>query len=147
MPKILCLGGTHDQQVSLRDRLGNEIEVVEVSSPARGLAELANGEYIGIYADADHFAHVIDVGRFLQNEQVLQGMPSDNSILWGNGRLREWFGREDVIGANFYEVLGNPEIIGPDFCPFQTALSTGRLSSSTLRCDHRFFRVHATPVI
>ena len=129
MPKILCLGGTHDEQVALRDRLGDEFEVVEVTSPARALAELANGDYIGIYADADHFADVIDVGRFLQNERILQGMPdgvvllaNDNTILWGNGRLREWTGRDDVIGANFYEVLGNPEIIGPDFCPFHTAL-------------------------
>ncbi|MEX2091631.1 MAG: response regulator [Pirellulales bacterium] len=154
MPKILCLGGTHNQQVSLRERLGGEFEVVEVASPARALAELANGNYIGIYADADHFAEVIDVGRFLQNERILQGMPdgvvllsSDNSILWGNGRLREWTGRSDVIGANFYEVLGNPEIIGPDFCPFHTAFATSKGSASTLRCDHRYFRVHAIPVI
>jgi PAS domain-containing protein len=122
--------------------------VVEVSSPARALAELADGDYIGIYADADHFSEVIDVGRFLQNERILQGMPdgvvllgADNIILWGNGRLREWTGRDDVIGANFYEVLGNPEIIGPDFCPFHTALTTSKGSASTLRCDHRYFRV------
>ncbi|MGD9636107.1 MAG: response regulator [Pirellulales bacterium] len=153
MPKILCLGGTHDEQVALRERLGNEFEVVEVSSPARGLAELARGDYIGIYADADHFSEVIDVGRFLQNERILQGMPdgvvllaNDNTVLWGNGRLREWTGRDDVVGANFYEVLGNPEIIGPDFCPFHTAFSTGKSSASTLRADHRYFRVHAVPV-
>ena len=154
MPKILCLGGTHDEQVALRDRLGSEFEIVEVSSPARALAELADGDYIGIYADADHFSAVIDVGRFLQNERILQGMPdgvvllaSDNTILWGNGRLREWMGRSDVMGANFYEVLGNPEIIGPDFCPFHTAFNTGQASASTLRSDHRYFRVHAIPVI
>jgi CheY-like chemotaxis protein/putative methionine-R-sulfoxide reductase with GAF domain/PAS domain-containing protein len=154
MPKILCLGGTHDEQVALRDRLGGEFEIVEVSSPARAMAELADGEYIGIYADADHFSAVIDVGRFLQNERILQGMPdgvvllaSDNVILWGNGRLHEWTGRSDVMGANFYEVLGNPEIIGPDFCPFHTAFTTGKASASTLRCDHRYFRVHAIPVI
>ena len=154
MPKILCLGGTHDEQVALRDRLGSEFEIVEVSSPARALAELAHGDYIGIYADADHFSAVIDVGRFLQNERILQGMPdgvvllaSDNTILWGNGRLREWMGRSDVMGANFYEVLGNPEIIGPDFCPFHTAFNTGQASASTLRSDHRYFRVHAIPVI
>jgi CheY-like chemotaxis protein/PAS domain-containing protein len=154
MPKILCLGGTHNQQVALRERLGAEFEVVEVSSPARALAELAHGDYIGIYADADHFSAVIDVGRFLQNERILQGMPdgvvllaNDNTILWGNGRLREWTGRSDVMGANFYEVLGNPEIIGPDFCPFHTAFTTGKGSASTLRCDHRYFRVHSIPVI
>ncbi len=154
MPKILCLGGTHDEQLSLRGRLGTEFEIVEVSTPSRALAELARGDFIGIYADADHFSEVIDVGRFLQNERILQGMPdgvvllaNDNSIIWGNGRLREWTGRDDVVGANFYEVLGNPEIIGPDFCPFHTALSTGKGSASTLRCDHRYFRVHAIPVV
>jgi CheY-like chemotaxis protein len=154
MPKILCLGGTHDQQVALQERLGGEFEVVEVSSPARALAELAQGDYIGIYADADHFSEVIDVGRFLQNERILQGMPdgvvllaNDNTILWGNGRLREWTGRSDILGANFYEVLGNPEIIGPDFCPFHTAFATSKGSASTLRCDHRYFRVHAIPVV
>lgn len=153
MPKILCLGGTHDEQVALRERLGSDFEVIEVSSPARGLAELARGDYIGIYADADHFSEVIDVGRFLQNERILQGMPdgvvllaNDNTILWGNGRLREWTGRDDVVGSNFYEVLGNPEIMGPDFCPFHTAFSTGKSSASTLRADHRYFRVHAIPV-
>ena len=82
MPKILCLGGTHDQQVALRERLGGEFEVVEVTSPARALAELAHGDYIGIYADADHFSEVIDVGRFLQNERILQGMP-DGVVLLG----------------------------------------------------------------
>ena len=114
---------------------------------------LANGDFIGIYADADHFAEVIDAGRFVQNERILQDMPdgvvllaSDNTILWGNGRLREWTGRADVVGSNFYEVLGTPEILGPDFCPFHTALATGRGSASTLRCGHRYYRVHAAPV-
>jgi CheY-like chemotaxis protein/PAS domain-containing protein len=153
-PKILCLGGTHDSQVALRERFGEDVEVVEVS-PARALAHLGSGDYIGIYADADHFAEVINVARLVQNERVLQGMPDgvvllghDNTILWGNGRLREWTGRPDIVGSNFYDVMGTPEILGPDFCPFHTALSTGRASASTLRCfQTRYMRVHAAPVI
>jgi two-component system, sensor histidine kinase SagS len=153
-PKVLCLGGTHDAQVALRERFGDEVEVVP-STPIRALSQLGSGEYIGIYADADHFAEVINVARLVQNERVLQGMPdgvvlldSDNSILWGNGRLREWTGREDIVGADFYEVMGTPEIIGPDFCPFHTALATGRPSGSTLKCfQNRYMRVHAAPVI
>jgi CheY-like chemotaxis protein len=71
----------------------------------------------------------------------------DNAILWSNGRLRRWSGCEDVIGANFYTVLGNPEIVGPDFCPFHTAWATGSATNSTLRCDDgRYFQVHAAPV-
>jgi CheY-like chemotaxis protein/PAS domain-containing protein len=152
-PKILCLGGRHDAQVALRERCGEDVEVVDVS-PARALAHLGSGDYIGIYADADHFAEVINVARLVQNERILQGMPdgvvllgSDNTILWGNGRLREWTGRQDIVGSNFYEVMGSPDILGPDFCPFRTALTTGSASASTLRCfQSRYMRVHAAPV-
>src|SRR5204862_266487 len=108
-PQILCLGGTHDTQVSLRDHFGEDVEIVNVT-PVRALSHLGSGEYIGIYADADHFAEVINVARLVQNERILQGMPdgvvllsADNTILWGNGRLREWTGREEIVGGNFYE--------------------------------------------
>jgi two-component system, sensor histidine kinase SagS len=138
----------------LRKRFGDDIEVVD-TSPIRALSQLGSGDYIGIYADADHFAEVINAARLVQNERVLQGMPdgvvlldSDNKILWGNGRLREWTGREEVVGSNFYEVMGTPDILGPDFCPFHTAIATGRPSGSTLRCfQNRYMRVHAAPVI
>ncbi len=153
-PKILCLGGTHDAQVALRERFGDHLQIVEVS-PVRALSHLGSGEYIGIYADADHFAEVVNVARLVQNERILQGMPDgvvllggDNTILWANNRMREWTGRDDLVGANFYEVMGTPEILGPDFCPFHTALGTGRASASTLRCfQTRYMRVHAAPVI
>jgi CheY-like chemotaxis protein/GAF domain-containing protein len=153
-PKVLCLGGTHNAQVALQKRFGDDIEVVE-TSPIRALSQLGSGDFIGIYADADHFAEVINAARLVQNERVLQGMPdavvlldNDNTILWGNGRLREWTGRDDVVGANFYNVMGTPEILGPDFCPFHTALATSRPSGSTLRCfQNRYMRVHAAPVI
>jgi CheY-like chemotaxis protein/PAS domain-containing protein len=153
-PKILCLGGTHDAQVTLRERFGDDIQIVEVS-PMRALAHLGSGEYVGIYADSDHFAEVVDVARLLQNERILQGMPDgvvlltgDNTILWGNGRLREWAGRDDIVGMNFYEAMGTPEILGPDFCPFHTALATGRPSASTLRCfQNKYMHVHAAPVL
>ena len=50
------------------------------------------------------------------------------------------------IGANFYTVLGSPEILGPDFCPFHTALATrpaehfdacARATTATSRCTPR----------
>lgn len=155
LPKILCLGGTHDSLVDLRQRFGDDVEIVEVNSPVRALAYLEQGDFVGVYADADHVAEIVEAGRLVQQERILQGMPdgvvlltSDNTILWGNGRLREWTGRDDVVGSNFYDVMGTPEILGPDFCPFHTALSTRRASASTLRCfNNRYMRVHAAPVL
>jgi PAS domain S-box-containing protein len=154
VPKILCLGGTHDAQVLLQERFGEDVQCVDVT-PMRALSQLGTGEYVGIYADADHFAEVIDVARLIQNERILQAMPdgvvlldSDNTILWANGRLREWTGRDDAVGSNFYDVMGSPEILGPDYCPFHTAMGTGKPTASTLRCfQNRYMRVHVAPVV
>ncbi len=50
--------------------------------------------------------------------------------------------------SNFYELLSNPEIMGPDFCPFHTALATGEESNSTLHSDgNRYYQVHAAPIV
>ena len=49
---------------------------------------------------------------------------------------------------NFYELLSNPEIMGPDFCPFHTALATGEESSSTLHTSgNSYYQVHAAPIV
>ena len=154
-PKVLYLGGTHDQLVDIRQRLGEDVEIVEVRSPVRALAQLAREEFAAVYCDADHFAQAADVGELLRNDRILQGMPdgvvlldNENIILWGNGRLSEWSNQKVVVGENFYRILGSPEIMGPDFCPFHTALSTKKPSASTLRCeDNCYYRIHAAPIL
>jgi len=135
LPKVLYLGGAHGSFADIRSRLGDEVEVIEVSSPVRALSQLAKGEFSAVYCDAEHFAQATDVGSLLRNDRILQGIPdgvvlldSENTILWGNGRLSEWCGKKEVVGENFYRLLGTPEILGPDFCPFHTALSTHELS-------------------
>ena len=44
-------------------------------------------------------------------------LDADDTILWGNGRLREWTGQPEIVGQNFYQVLGSPEILGPGLLP------------------------------
>lgn len=74
-------------------------------------------------------------------------LESDSTIVWANGRLCEWSGRESLAGVNFYAAMGSPEVLGPDFCPFHTALATGQATSSMLRGpEARFFQVHAAPL-
>ena len=129
-------------------------EVVVVQSPMRALALLTRQEFAGVFVTSKYLRETLQIGKLLQNEQILEGMPdgvvlldSDNTILWGNGRLRQWSDRDKVVGANFYTVLDSPEILGPDFCPFHTALATAQGTSSTLRSeDNRYFNIHATPV-
>ena len=153
-PKILYLGGGHDPTVDLRTHFGDAVDIVQASSGLRALAKLAHERFSAIYVDADHFSDAMQVGRLVQNEKILEGMPdgvvlldAENSILWGNGRLREWANVESVVGQNFYKVLCNPEIIGPEFSPLSSALGGKKPCTSILRCDeHRYFQVHAAPI-
>lgn len=153
-PKILCISDSKAGGDALPREFGDSFEVVEVHSPLRAIAHLNRNSYAGMYVVSEHFGDVIQLGRLMQNERILEGMPdgvvlldTDNTLIWANERFRKWAGREDVVGQNFYGILGNPEILGPDFCPFHTALATGSASNSTLRTgENRYFQVHAAPV-
>ena len=154
-PKILVIREPSAPNNASLPNWGDAFETEEVSSPLRALARLAREQYAGIYVAGSHATEAFRLGKLLQNERILEGMPdgvvlldADNTIIWGNGRLNEWSGREAIVGSNFYSALNSPEILGPDFCPFHTALSTGKASSSTLRSsDSRYFHVHAAPVV
>lgn len=129
-------------------------EVVDVHSPLRALASLSRERFDGIYVVAEHIEEAIQLGRLLQQKRIIDGMPdgvtlldADNSIVWANARFKEWAGRDDLAGVGFYAALNNPEILGPDFCPFHTALATGLSSSSKLRVgENRYFQTHVATV-
>ncbi|MBN2580710.1 MAG: GAF domain-containing protein [Pirellulales bacterium] len=129
-------------------------EVVVLQNPFRALARLAREAFDGVYVSAAFLQDALTLGRLLQNEQILEGLPNgaalldaDGVILWSNRRLNEWLERGSVAGENFYSVLGNPEILGPDFCPFHTALATGQGTCTTLQCGtNRYYQVHAAPL-
>ncbi len=154
-PKILVIRDPRSGDEQSLPSWDGAYETELVDSPLRALARLSREQYAGIYVSGNHATEAFRLGRLLQNERILEGMPDgvvlldlDNTIIWGNGRLNEWSGRETIVGSNFYSALNSPEILGPDFCPFHTALSTGKASSSTLRsADSRYFHVHAAPVI
>lgn len=154
-PKILCVSDNNPALVPIAERLRGAAEVVDVASPVRALARLNSNpeEFDGLYVAAAHFQDAFKAGRLLQNERILDGMPDgvamldvDNSVLWANAKYHQWCNKDDVVGLGFYQALGNPEILGPDFCPFHTALATGQPSISTLRSGDLYFQTHAAPI-
>jgi len=152
-PRILVIGHTREAIDRLLGPSAEACEVVVSPSPAAAWDLLAKERCAGAYVGSDHLQEAFEIGRLLQNEQILQGMPAgvvlvdrENTILWCNGRLGEWTGCPDVVGRNFYAALGDPEILGPDFCPFHTALATGTATSTTLRLgDNRYYQLHVAP--
>jgi two-component system, sensor histidine kinase SagS len=153
-PKILLVCDNGENVSEFLSRAGENHEVVIAPNPMRAMAMLSREQFDGIYVSASHLQQVFQLGKLLQNEQILEGMPDgvvlidcDNTIIWSNTRLCEWSHRSSVVGMNFYNILGSPEILGPDFCPFHTSLATGQSTSSTLRSgEGRYYQIHAAPL-
>ncbi len=152
-PTLLVIAESPEEANRLLGRSAEGHRVLVTPDAMRALDLMARQPFAGVYVSPQRVREAVEIGRLLENEHILQGMPDavvllngDNTILWGNGRLGEWSGRESVVGSNFYTVLGSPEILGPDFCPFHTALASGAPSGSTLRTgDNRFYQVHVAP--
>lgn len=152
--RILLICESRENAARLLARAAEGREVVVETNPLRALAHLTREQFAGVYLSSEYLQEGLKLGKLLQNEQILEGMPdgvalldTDNSIIWCNRQLCEWADCDEVVGGSFYSVLGSPEILGPDFCPFHTALATGQATGSTLRSgDNRYFHVHAAPV-
>jgi len=153
-PKILLICDSPENARHLLAGAVDSHEVLAVQDLMQALAHLRRESFDGVFVAAEYVHQVFEIGKLLQNEQILEGMPdgvmlldSDNTIIWSNSRLKEWSHRDNVVGENFYSILGSPEILGPDFCPFHTALATGQATGSTLRSgDNRYYHMHAVPL-
>ncbi len=163
---IVCVG-TPDSLLSQVNV--DELLVVQSAEEAIGLLggshDLAdNGESAGreidvdgIWVSRDYLPQISELHGILQSGAMLRDMPEGVAlldehvqVLWANRRLLQWAGRGDepAVGLSFYDLLSNPEIMGPDYCPFHTALATGDESNSTLHSvDNRYFQVHAAPIV
>ena len=124
-----------------------------VASTSDLFESIRNGGVEGIWLGSGALPNGGDLERLWQSDRMLEDMPDGvvliddlNHVLWSNRRFQDWASASQHNGT-FYEMLGNPEIMGPDFCPFHTALAMGRTSGSTLQTSTgQFFQVHAAPL-
>ncbi|MCY2976879.1 MAG: response regulator [Planctomycetota bacterium] len=87
-----------------------------------------------------------------ESESVLHCLPNgvalvsaDLTIQWANGCLRRWFPDANLVGSNFYSAIGNPDYIGADACPLNTALQTNIPRSGTIQVGSgKYFQIHAS---
>ncbi|EMI17372.1 Signal transduction response regulator, receiver region domain protein [Rhodopirellula maiorica SM1] len=149
--KLICIG---DPNTLPADVFEGEVLVVDTSVAV--VDQLDDPSIEGVWIARDQLPKISELRGISQSGIMLRDMPegvalldSELRVLWANRRLIEWSGRDEPsVGTNFYEMLSNPEIMGPDFCPFHTALATGDESNSTLHTeDSRYFQVHAAPMV
>ncbi len=149
--KVICVGNPDTLPADIRRE-----NVIVVDTSVAVVEQLSEPGIEGIWISRDQLPQVSELRGLAQSGLMLRDMPdgvalldSDIRVLWANRRLAKWSGREDqaLAGVNFYELLSNPEIMGPDFCPFHTALATGEEGSSTLHAAGSYFQVHAAPIV
>src|SRR6266511_2009910 len=128
-PRILVLEGPdgHAGDLLERGRLGAEL--VRVDSLDRVVALLREQPFDGFFADPRQPALSHGSGRLFQAEHILETLTdgvavvtADLRVTWANPTFEAWCGGP-AVGRAFYEALGSPDILGPDYCPFHTALA------------------------
>lgn len=155
--RILCLAAGNSENASdeSTDWLRQQnIDVDIVTNTTAAIARLSRQQYNGVYLSADQGNSVNSIVRLFQNERILSGMPegvalvdAHKRITWVNTCLKSWSQVENPIGQDFYSVLGDAQILGPDFCPFNTTLATGAPSTNAVQTqNNRFYQIHVAPL-
>lgn len=138
-----------------RRALDEHYEVVRVRSMARALLCLRQQGFAGVYVDAAQLSAVRWAGVLIQADEILDAIADgvavvdpDLQIIWANPEfLRLTEPGEETVTSTFYRVLGAPEVLGPDPCPFTTAIASKAAASSVLKlATNRYLRVNVTPV-
>ncbi|MEO1526170.1 MAG: response regulator [Planctomycetota bacterium] len=131
-------------------------EVMVLDSSATVLDQLSEASIEGVWIARDILPELGELRGLCMSGLMLRDLPEGaallddkNRVLWANRRLKSWAFKDsdDPVGETIYEMMGNPDIMGSDVCPFHTALSTGEESSGTFQThDNRYFQVRAAPV-
>jgi CheY-like chemotaxis protein len=150
-PKLVCVFDGDIESSGIPAELVAAFDIIPTTSPIRTLHQYRNVPLAGIFVASSQLPQAM---QLLESDQLLRSMPDgvvvldgENKIVWANDCFIRTFGVETVAGKRFYEVLRHPEVMGPEFCPFQTARTCGVPSASTLHtADNRYFHIHATCV-
>ena len=150
--KLICVGDPESLPADVQRE-----DVIVVDTSVAVVDELNEPSVAGVWIARSQLPQLSELRGIAQSGIMLRDMPegvalldSDIRVLWANRRLTAvvWKAGRSLTGINFYELLSNPEIMGPDFCPFHTALATGEESNSTLHSEgNRYYQVHAAPIV
>jgi CheY-like chemotaxis protein len=123
-----------------------------VNSLARAVDLLRSEHFDAVYADTSDPEQTQWAANLLQAERLLGILPdglavvdAELHILWANAAFESWCGGS-CTGRGFYDALGSPETLGPDYNPFHTALAGKSTVTRLHNRDHRYLELHVTPI-
>ena len=154
-PRVLVIERDSHSGSSPRVSLSECYEVVTARTMARAMVLLREQEFAGVYVDAAQLSAVRWAGVLIQAEEILDAIADgvaivdpDLQVIWANPEFHSLADQAvETVGGKFYRALGNPEVIGPDPCPFTSAVAAKAPAGTVLRIGaNRYLRVTVTPV-
>lgn len=152
-PRILILEGPAQSASSLLESCPEACDLVRVENLANGLGMLQAQRFDGVLADTRDASVRQWAGNLLQSERILEAIPEgvavvnpDLRIVWANSTFESWCGGSPAKNRGFYDALNSPEVLGPDYSPFHTALA-GKTATTRLHCrDNRYMELFIAPI-
>jgi CheY-like chemotaxis protein/GAF domain-containing protein len=127
--RILVLGDSGLSRLGWLRECRPDAEYVPTASLKEALDRLARERFDAVLTDPADRDILEAVRHLLQSERILAAVPDglalvnfDLKIVWANPTFEAWCGGSPV-GRGFYEALGSPAVVGPEYCPFHTALA------------------------
>ena len=124
LASLLVFGQPDDRTESLIGRLEDHYRISRPETLNEVLHELRDNRISGVFLLGQTLQ---SAGLLVQAGGILDQVPDgvvllgpELKILWANSRLSELTQCDKPLaGTSFYDAFGTPEILGPDFCPFQ----------------------------
>ncbi len=153
-PRILVLQGRKTPAPFPPGQGGPDAELVRADSVPSAIALLQKERFDGVYADTSDLTLLRRAGSVIQADRILEALVDgvalvdpDLRIVWANAEFRKWCAASGAVeGKTFYEALGSPEILGPEYSPFHTALAQGPVHTRLHSPTGRYVQLHVTPV-
>jgi len=148
-PRLLVIERDTTPEPAARRRLDEAFEVVTARTMSRAMVLLREQAFAGVYVDTAQLSAVRWAGALVQADEILDAIADgvavvapDLKVIWANAEFQSF-----AVGESFYRALGNPEVLGPDPCPFTSAVAAGVPAGTALRLrSNRYLRVTVTPV-
>jgi two-component system, sensor histidine kinase SagS len=154
-PRLLVIDRDSSHGKSSLDFLSESFTPVTVRTISKALALLRDQSFDAVYVDASQLSAVRWVGMMIQAEEILDAISDgvavvdpDLRIIWANPEFHLLTdSATQVVGCPFYQALGQPEILGPEPCPFTSAVATKAPASTAVKIEgNRYLRLTVTPV-
>jgi PAS domain-containing protein len=155
-PRLLVIDREGRAGPAPYEGLAEAFDLVYARSMARALGLLREHAFVGVFVDAAQ-ALGRPLGRHAaagrrDPRAIADGVAvvdPELTITWVNPEFRLLAGPQvDPIGVKFYRALNSPEVLGPDPCPFTSAIVAKAPANTVLRIDaSHYLRVTVTPMV